>query len=411
MPETYTYKVRDSSGKLIQGSIESDNSVLVANRLRQMGYVPISIDKAKGTGLKREISIPFITNRVKLQDVAIFSRQFATMINSGLTLLRALNVLAIQTDSPSLREILIQVRQEVESGKSLAASLAPHPKAFDRLYVAMVRAGEASGNLDQVLENLAVSVERKVDLKRQVKAAMIYPIVVLFLIIIILIAMLVFIVPQFKSMYATLHGSLPLPTRVLVATSNAMAKFAVPLLVLVGVIVWLVKRWLTTSTSGRLIWDTIKIRVWIFGPLARKIALTRMTENLASLLSSGVPVLESLEITKDTVGNVHYANAISDVQIGVKGGEPIVNRFSKYDIFPPMMSHMIGVGEETGAVDEMLRKISEFYAKEVAAMVASLTSLIEPVLIIVMGTTVGSMVISLYLPMFKVITLLNKQPQ
>ncbi len=408
MADTFVYKARDKAGKTVEGSIEGDSSVLVANRLRQLGYTPLAITKKdEPKGLKKEISIPFLANRVKLEDVAIFSRQFATMINSGLTLIRALNILTVQTESPGLKKIIAEVRQDVEGGVALAASLSKHPKAFDRLYTAMVRAGETAGNLDLVLLNLATSLEKRVALRREIKSAMTYPVIVMFFIIIILVAMLIFIVPQFQKMYKSLGGKLPLPTQILIDISNILVQWFIPVAAVIGLIIYLVRRWFTKTVKGRRTWDGIKLKAPVFGPLVKKIALTRFAENLSTLLSSGVPILESLEITKDTIGNVHYADTLSDAQVGVKGGEPIVGRLSKYDLYPPMVYHMVGVGEETGSVDTMLSKIAEFFNQEVEAMVASLTSIMEPILIMIMGVSVGAMVISLYIPMFKIDTLIN----
>jgi type IV pilus assembly protein PilC len=409
LADTYVYKVRDRSGKTLQGTIEADSSALVANRLRQLGYTPLAITKKEASkGLKTEITIPGLGNRVKLADVAVFSRQFATMINSGLTLIRALNILAVQTESPPLREIITQVRQDVEGGVALATALGKHPKAFDRLYTAMVRAGEAAGNLDEVLLRLADTVEKRVHLRREVKSAMTYPAIVMCFILVILTAMLIFIVPQFQNMYKSLGGQLPTPTKILIKISQLLTHYFPIVVVLVAAAVWGVRRWITKTVPGRRAWDAFKLRAPIFGTLVKKIALTRFAENLAALLKSGVPILEALEITKETVGNVHYADTLSDAQVGVKGGEPIVGRLSKYDLYPPMVYHMVGVGEETGSVDEMLSKVAEFFNREVEAMVSSLTSIMEPALIMVMGVSVGAMVISLYLPMFKIDTLISK---
>ncbi|HUY86801.1 MAG TPA: type II secretion system F family protein, partial [Acidimicrobiales bacterium] len=290
MPDTYNYKVRDSSGKTIQGSIEADSSALVANRLRQMGYTPLAITKKdQPKGLKMEIKIPGLGNRVKLEDVSVFSRQFATMINAGLTLIRALNILTIQTESPALKAIITEVRQDVEGGIALAAALAKHPKAFDRLYTAMVRAGETAGNLDQVLLSLADSVEKRVALRREVKSAMTYPVIVMVFIMLILAAMLIFIVPQFQTMYKSLGGQLPLPTQILVKISNILVTYLWAVVLVFAAIIWGIRRWILKTEGGRRFWDKFKLKAPVFGPLTKKIALTRFAENLASLLKSGVP--------------------------------------------------------------------------------------------------------------------------
>src|SRR5688572_16382766 len=313
MADTYTYKVRDRAGKVLQGSIEADSTTLVANKLRQMGYVPLAIDK-KGGAASKELHL--FKPRVKLKDIAVFSRQFATMINSGLSLLRALSILEEQTESKALAAILKEVRVDVEKGSSLSQSLARHPKAFNRLYVAMIRAGETGGVLDSVLLQLADTIEKQVELKNKIKSAMTYPVAVLALVVLIVTAMLIFIVPTFKSLYADLGGTLPLPTRMLLAVSDVLKKFF-PLVLLAEMgFLWAFKRWIATD-KGRGYWDAFKLKVPVFGKLVHKTSLTRFSRTLASLLRAGVPILESLEITSDTVGNTVVSNAVKDMQDGV----------------------------------------------------------------------------------------------
>jgi type IV pilus assembly protein PilC len=407
MAETYLYKVRDRQGKVLEGSLEADSTTLVANRLRQMGYVPLAIDKKAGGALQKELKIPGLgASRIKIKDLAVFNRQFATMINSGLSLLRSLNILAEQTESKALANIINEVRQDVERGSALSQAMARHPKAFNRLYIAMVRAGETGGVLDQTLLQLADTLEKQVELRHKVKSAMTYPIAVLALVLLILTAMLLFIVPMFKNLYADLGGTLPLPTRVLLAVSTIMTHTFPFLLVGAIVAVVLFRRWINTD-AGRAVWDAFKLKVPVFGSLVHKTAVTRFARTLASLLRAGVPILESLEITSDTVGNNVARNAVKDVQEGVKQGEPIARRMEQHKIFPPMVTQMLAVGEETGAVDTMLDKVGEFYEQEVESTVASLTSLLEPMLIVVLGGTVGAMVISLYMPMFNIIKLIK----
>ena len=401
MADTYTYKVRDRAGKVLEGSIEADSTTLVANKLRQMGYVPLAIDKKGGSAASKELHI--FKPKVKLRDLAVFSRQFATMINSGLSLLRALSILEEQTESKALAATLREVRIDVEKGSALSQALARHPKTFNRLYIAMIRAGETGGVLDSVLLQLADTIEKQVELKHKIKSAMTYPVAVLALVILIVTAMLIFIVPTFKNLYTDLGGTLPLPTRMLLAVSDVLKKwFLVVLAVEVG-FVWMFKRWIQTE-KGRAGWDAFKLKVPVFGKLAHKTALTRFSRTLASLLRAGVPILESLEITSDTVGNTVVANAVRDMQEGVKQGEPLAKRMADHGaVFPPMVAQMLAVGEETGAVDTMLDKVAEFYEQEVEALVDSLTSLLEPALIVVLGGAVGGMVIALYMPMFNII--------
>jgi type IV pilus assembly protein PilC len=378
----------------------------VANKLRQMGYVPIAIDKKQTTGVKREIHIPGLGNRIKMVELAIFARQFATMIDAGLTLLRSLQILALQTESKPLAEVINQVRQDVESGSSLSQAFSHHPKVFNKLFVAMVKSGESGGVLDHVLLQLASTIEKQVELRRKVKSAMTYPLVVLALVFVILTAMLVFIIPLFKGFYKSLNGTLPLMTRVLITISDLFVKLF-PLVILAIVAgVYLFRRWIATE-NGRSRWDTFKLRVPVFGGLVHKTALARFSRTFGVLLSSGVPILEALEITKETAGNTVVARGLDDVQAGVKIGEPIAKPLEAHKVFPPMVTQMIAVGEESGALDILLEKVATFYDQQVEATVNALTSLLEPLLIVVLGSVVGTMVIALYLPMFNIIKLIK----
>jgi type IV pilus assembly protein PilC len=405
MANTYLYKVRDRQGKLLEGSLEADSTTLVVNRLRQMGYVPIAIDQKDDSGLQKELKMPF-GGKPKMKDVAVFSRQFATMINSGLSLLRALYILAEQTENKQLCGVVDQVRQDVERGASLSQALGRHPKVFNRLYVAMVRAGETGGVLDSVLLQLASTIEKQVELRRKVKSAMTYPIVVLGLCLIIVVAMLMFIVPTFKTLYADLGGTLPLPTRMLIGLSTLITKLWWLMALVAGGGIYGFRRWIATD-NGRRIWDRVKLRMPIFGKLVHKTALTRFASTLAVLMRSGVPILESLEITSQTVNNDVLSEAVKDVQSGVKQGESMAKPLATHSVFPPMVTQMIAVGEETGAVDTMLDKIGEFYDQEVEATVNALTSLLEPLLIVMLGSCVGGMVIALYMPLFNIIKLIK----
>ena len=404
MADTYVYRVRDKQGKMLEGSLEADSTTLVANRLRQMGYVPLAIDKKTTGGVRRDVHL--FRPKAKPKDLAVFSRQFATMINSGLSLLRALNILEEQTENRFLAGVLSDVRQDVEKGSSLSQALGRHPKTFSRLYVSMVRAGETGGVLDSVLLQLSDTLEKQVALRQKIKSAMTYPVAVLCLVLLIVTAMLIFVVPTFKGLYKDLGGTLPLPTRLLISVSNIMVKGLPIVILLMAGAVWGFKRWIQTD-RGRGIFDAFKLRMPIFGGLVHKTVIVRFSRTLASLLRSGVPILESLEITSDTVGNTVASKAVIDLQDGVKQGEPLARRLGQHDIFPAMVVQMVAVGEETGAVDTMLDKIGEFYEQEVEATVDALTSLLEPMLIVVLGGAVGGMVISLYMPLFNIIKLIK----
>jgi type IV pilus assembly protein PilC len=405
MPTSYAYKVRDREGKMAAGSMEAESEEAVVSRLRQLGYAPISIEAEKGAGLKADVRLPG-TGRVKLKDLAVFSRQFATLINSGLSLLRALTILGEQTSNRRLGEVVTLVRAEVEKGSSLSAALAKHPKVFNRLYVSMVRAGEIGGFLDQVLVQVAETFEKEVTLRGKIRSAMTYPVVVFAMVVLIVSAMLVFIVPTFAGLYESLGGTLPLPTRMLISASNGMRRFF--LLIVLGLVglAFAYKRWRATP-AGRYRLDQFKLKVKVFGPLFHKSAISRFSRTLATLIRTGVPILQALEIVAETVNNGVISRAVRDVQDSVREGESLATPLSKHPVFPAMVVQMMAVGEETGALDIMLSKVADFYDQEVEAAVASLTSMIEPILIAVMGAAVGGMVIALYLPLFSIINLVQ----
>lgn len=406
MPTTFAYKVRDQAGNLVEGQLEADDQSLVVGKLRQMGYTPISVEARTKATFSANVSIPGLSNRIKLKDLAVFSRQFATMINSGLTLIRALAILAEQTENPKLAEVIAEVRLDVEKGSALSVAMARHPKVFNRLYIAMVRSGEIGGVLDAVLMRLSDTLEKQVELRRRVRSAMTYPIVALVICTGLALAMLILVVPQFKVIYDDLGGTLPLPTRILISLSDMLVTFF-PLFVLaVGIGVWLFRRW-CRSPSGKPKWDAFRLRVPVFGPLATKVALARFSRTLAALTRSGVGILESLDIVAETSGNEVVAVAIRDTQGAVKRGDTLARPLEQHEVFPPMVVQMISVGEETGAIDEMLDKIADFYDSEVAATVDALASLIEPLMMLAIGTIVGGMIISLYLPLFNIIKLIK----
>jgi type IV pilus assembly protein PilC len=403
MPETYQYKVRDKSGNLVTGTLVADNERLVLERLREMGYTPLEVGKEK-KGLNFEINLK--AQKVKLKEIAVFSRQFATMVNSGLPILRALTILSEQTTNKELAKTLMGVRADVEQGASLSAAMAKFPKVFNDLYIAMVKSGETGGMLDDVLLRLAAVLEREVHLRQKIKSAMTYPIAVVALVVLIMSAMLLFVVPQFKSIYSQLGGTLPLPTRVLLMMSDAVKKYWY-LFILAAVALTFAFRRYKATASGRATIDAIKLKVPIFGSLFHKTALSRFASTAGMLLRSGVPILQALDIVSDTVNNQVMARAIKDVQDAVREGESIAKPLAKHPVFPPMVVQMLAVGEETGQVDTMLDKVATFYDNEVEASVDALTSLIEPLLIAIIGGAVGAAVIALYMPMFNIIKLIQ----
>ncbi len=406
MALTFDYKVRDRSGSLVEGQLDGDSMALVVRRLREMGYMPISVTPKSSVNLKTEIKIPGISGRVKLREVAVVTRQLSTMVDSGLSVVRSLGILAAQVENPSLARVLGEVRLDLEHGSSLSAACAKHPKVFSHLFCTLVQAGEAGGNLDEVLKSLADTIESQAQLNRTIRSAMTYPAVVMGVMLVIFTAMIVFIVPVFQKLFASLGGKLPFPTRVLIQISQIItsAWVLVVIAVIVGTVVG-IRKWISTD-NGRRRWDKLVLRPPVFGPLFHKIALARMSGTLASLIGSGVPILESLDLCAETSGNRTVGDVLIEAKDGVREGRPLADPLREHeDVIPTLVVQMIEVGEQTGALDAMLKKVGEFYDQEVEVTVNNLTALLEPLLTVFMGAMVGAMVICLYLPMFDYIKL------
>jgi len=405
---TFDYKVRDKDGRLVSGQLEGTNLAFVAAKLRDMGLAPVEIKPVKGVNFKTDINIPGLSDRVKMKEVALMSRQLATMVAAGLSLVRSLGVLADQIESKPLREAMIQVRSDVEQGTLLSAALERLPKIFPPLYISMVKAGEVGGSLDLVLLKLSTTLEGQVALRAKVRSAMAYPAIVMCLVVVIVTALMIFVVPIFKKLFASLGAKLPLPTLIVVKVSNIVASvYLVVVIVAVIVMIVLFKKWIATP-GGRLIWDRLKLKPPIFGPLMHKVALTRFTSTLASLLTAGVPIIESLEIVASNSGNEIVANAVRGAQEGVRQGQTLSSTLAQYDVMPMMVTQMIETGEESGALDEMLDKVAEFYDNEVNTTIQSLTSVLEPLLIVTMGACIGFIVVAMYLPMFNIYAIIQK---
>lgn len=402
----YAYKALDTQGDARTGTIDAETESHAIARLREQGWVPLKLDSTAPGVLRGEVKIPFLSNRISLKDVAVGSRQLATMIDAGLPLMRALSVLTEQTQSQALARTWEAVRDEVQAGASFSAALAKHPKAFNPLYVAVVRAGEAGGALDEVLLRLADTLEKQVNLKNKIRSAMTYPVMVAVMVFAILAGILIFIVPTFEQLYIDLGGTLPFPTRVLIAASSGLRRFFPFLVPLFAGGAYAVRRYVNTD-KGRHQWDMLKLRIPVFGELFRKVAMSRLARTLSTMLRSGVPVLQSLEITRETVGNRVVAEAIEDVETSVRKGDSLARPLARHKVIPPMVVQMLAVGEETGGVDTMLEKVAQFYDSEVDATVDALTSLIEPILIVFLGGVVGGILISLYLPLFKLVDLIQ----
>jgi type IV pilus assembly protein PilC len=402
--KSFEYSVRDKTGKLVSGKLDAANEAALVQKLRGMGYAPVSI-KQTNSGIRREIKFPG-GDKVALKDLAVMSRQFATMIDSGLSLLRALTILAEQTESAPLAKVLAQVRTDVEGGSALSTAMAKHEKVFPPLMVNMCRAGEVGGFLDKVLLQIAENMEAEVKLRAKIKSAMTYPVVVFVIAIVAVVGMLLFIVPVFTKMFSSLGGELPAPTKALVFLSSAM-KIAAPVALVVAFPALAYWRRIKSREGVRRVVDPLKLRVPIFGDLFRKVAISRFARNLGTMLHSGVPILRSLEIVGEASGNIVIRDAARAVEESVRRGESLAGPLAEHRVFPPMVVQMLAVGEDTGAMDTMLHKISDFYDQEVEATTEALTSIIEPLMIAVLGSIIGAMIIALYMPIFGVFNLIK----
>jgi type IV pilus assembly protein PilC len=399
--KTFEYQSLDSAGKRGKGKIDATNEAAAAQQLRQQGVVPLSISES-GTMLQKDLKIPGLSGRVTLRDLAVFSRQFATMTSSGMSLLRALAVLEDQTEQPALRKAINTIRTDVEGGISLSAAVAKHDRIFPMLMIAMIRAGETGGFLDEALERIAHNFEKDAVLRGKIKSALTYPVIVLIFSFVMIAAVLIFIVPIFEKMFKQLGGELPLPTQIIVNASHSLL-WTGPITVVVLIAGTSTLKWaLRTKPQVRLTVDRLKLRLPVFGKLFTKIAISRFSRNLGTLLGVGVPMLQALSVVGATTGNAVITNAMEDLEASVRDGEPMSAPLSKHKVFPQMVTQMIEVGEESGQISQMLDKIADFYDREVDAAAESLTASIEPIMVVLMGGIVGSMVVCLYLPMFSI---------
>jgi type IV pilus assembly protein PilC len=394
----YTFKALDLTGAAAKGEVEAESKQAVAEQLKERGLVVIDI-AAKYRS--KELTLNGL-QRVNAKDLAVASRQLATMVTSGMSILRALHVLENQTQSKLLRETIGLVCKDVEAGLFLSDALARHPKVFGQLYVAMVRAGEAGGVLEECLNRVADQLEKDAALRRQVRAAMIYPAVIISFAVIVLLALVAFLIPVFEGVFKTFPGKMPPLTQFMIDFSHLVTgRWYIMLVVFIGSVVGIVK--LKRSKWGRPRWDALKLRFPMkIGDVVQKVAIARWSRTLASLTTAGVPILQAIEITGKTAGNAVIESTMDDVITSVKGGGTLSEPLRGASAFPAMVSQMVGVGEETGALDTMLEKVADFYDSEVEAAVKALTSIMEPVMIIVVGGIVGVIVISMYMPLFSI---------
>lgn len=392
----WEYKGKTLAGAQVQGSMKAENKADLERILRQNRILVTSVNKKAA-----ELSFKIGTG-IKKVEISRFTRQFATMIGAGLPMVQCLEILATQTENPEMAKVIMQIRDSVQGGATLSESMSRHPKVFDQLYVNMVEAGEVGGALDAILVRLAVYREKADKLVRKVKGAMMYPAVIVVVATGVTIAMLTFIVPVFAGMFAGVGSELPAPTQVVLNISNFLkANFLYLLGSIFALIVAIV--WWKKTPQGALSIDRMLLRMPVLGNLVRKSSVARFTRTLATLLSSGVSILEALDITAKTSGNLVVANAINKSVLAIAEGDTITAPLKESGVFPPMVIQMIGVGEKTGGLDDMLNKIADFYDEEVNDAVAALTSIIEPIIIVVMGAVIGGILIAMYLPMFDII--------
>jgi type IV pilus assembly protein PilC len=396
---TFTYKARNWDGKIVTNDMEGESKEFCIAKLREKGYFVTSIAEKKGSG---GISISLFTRGVSSQEVCIFARQFATMIGSGVPLVRCLTILQAQAENPTFKKIITQIRSDVEGGSTFSKSLEKHPKVFSDLFCSLVKAGEVGGILDQILERLADYLESSETLKAKVKGALTYPVVVFAIAGLVVLALILFVLPQFKDIFSSMNVELPWVTKALLGTSDFMVAWwfiIVPSLVAVPVLIW---NFFQTKTGSR-IFDTNILRMPAIGMMMRKVAVAKFTRTLGTLIASGVPILQALEVTAQTAGNVIIAEAVDKTRVSIREGESIADPLKSSGVFPPMVVQMIAVGEETGELDKMLSKIADFYDTEVDQAVKGLTSVIEPIVIVVMGIVIGGIVMAVFMPMLKLV--------
>jgi type IV pilus assembly protein PilC len=408
----FSYEALDKGGKPVKGTIEADTEDMILERLRGMGYFPTKITKSKESVGQIDLGtlpgLRWLFGRIKLRHISTFTRQLATLIEAGLPLLRSLTILEEQTESGNLKKIIKELSVGIESGGTLSEGLGHYPKVFSKLYVNMVRAGEIGGVLEAVLEKIAVFLEKQRELRSKVKSAMMYPMMVICVSGLIVTFILVFIIPRFKAIYEDLHATLPAPTLLLINISNvlidpikASTALACIILIIIGF------KYMNKTSQGKFYIDSVKLKLPVFGQLVNKMAIARFASTLSTLITSGVPILQALEIVRETSGNEVVSRAMTQVHDSIREGESIHEPLAKFPVFPPLVVHMIAVGEETGALDAMLNKVAEAYEREVDDTVKGLTSLIEPLLIVFLGIIIGFIVIALYLPLFNIVNVIK----
>ncbi len=400
----YIWKARTRQGTVKKGEIEAINEAAVTAQLRAQMLLPVTI-KAKPKDLAE--LLPFLKQRISIKDLVVFTRQFATMIDAGLPLVQCLEILSDQQPNKTFKQIIREVKSDVEQGSTFAEALAKHPNPFDALYTNLVSAGEVGGILDTILNRLAVYLEKADALRRKVKGAMVYPVTVLVVAIGVLVLLLVKVIPTFEKMFADFGGALPGPTQMVVSLSHFMQEWIGVFLLGLGIAIVAFFQARKRSKNFRRQTDALALKLPIFGPLLRKVAVARFTRTLGTMIASGVPILDGLDIVARTAGNLVIEEALYDVKASISEGKTIAEPLGESNVFPGMVTQMIAVGEETGAMEVMLSKIADFYDDEVDVAVEALTSLLEPLMMVFLGGSVGSLLIAMYLPIFKIAETIN----
>lgn len=400
----YKYVAKNPNGQTITGVLDAPDRNFLIGKLREKDLIIVSIAETK-EGVKPQGGL-FRGRSITIDDMVIFSRQLATMVDAGIPLVGALDILGEQMENKTFSEIILKIRDNVETGSSLSEALSRHPKVFFTLFVSMVKAGESSGMLDEILDRVATYLEKTSVLQKKIKSALIYPAVITFMAAAITIILLVKVIPVFKDIFAGFGAALPRPTQVLITISDFLRKYFFFGAGLVAILVFLFIRYINTE-KGRLRFDTVTLNMPIFGILLRKVAVSKFTRTLSTLVKSGVPILSSLEIVGKTSGNRLIEMAVVNIRSSIREGENIAEPLAKSKVFPPMVVRMVSVGEQTGELEKMLSKIADFYDAQVDAAIAGLTSMIEPLIIAFLGIVIGTIVICMFLPIFKISTIIN----
>jgi len=394
----YSYSAKDNQGLKFSGIVEALNEHDAITVLHKKGLIVIAVKEERLKKVREQ--------GVKLDDLVVFSRQLATMVDSGITLVQSLHILSEQAENKILSSVTLKIKEDIEGGSSLHESLERHPKIFSNLYINMVKAGETSGLLDEILDRLASYLEKSSALQRKVKSSLVYPAVVISMAFLITLVLLIKVVPTFKGIFDSLGGTLPVPTQILIGISDALRRFFLFFVIIFTVLVFLFKKYINTP-KGRFQFDHNLLRAPIFGPLFRKVVVAKFSRTLATLVKSGVPILNALEIVGKTAGNMVVEKAVTDARASIREGEPISEPLSRSGAFPPMVVRMISVGEQTGQLEKMLNKIADFYDEQVDAAVSGLTSMIEPLVIGFLGIIIGGIVVALFMPVFKITELIK----